>query len=419
MSRNRSLKNKNVNNRNELIVGIDIAKNTHFATLLFNDGLESNAFSFVNTKAGFLSFVQWLQDNLKAIGIKEATVGMESTGHYWKPLAYFLDKITGINLVQVNPAHVKKAKELYDNSPGKTDPKDASVIAMLIKMGRFHRLRLPQGAFVDLRVCAKFREQKIVEQGIQRNILHSLIDTIFPEYGKIFAKLESKTSLYLLERYTTPDRMVSLGLPRLTKAIRKASRGKLAEKKAKELLEAAKSTIGVTAGLESFTLAIRETVRGLRRISNELQVIDERLSMVLQEVPYAKQLLSIKGIGLVTLAVILGEVGDLRRFRKAEEIIKLAGLNLYEISSGQHHGRRRITKRGRPLLRKILFFATLRLVKKGGIFRNDYLRLTEGNNMQKIKALVALSKKILRVIFALARDSACYREKECQLPMAA
>ena len=60
MSRNRSLKNKNVNNRNELIVGIDIAKNTHFATLLFNDGLESNAFSFVNTKAGFLSFVQWL-----------------------------------------------------------------------------------------------------------------------------------------------------------------------------------------------------------------------------------------------------------------------------------------------------------------------------------------------------------------------
>ena len=81
MSRNRSLKNKNVNNRNELIVGIDIAKNTHFATLLFNDGLESNAFSFVNTKAGFLSFVQWLQDNLKAIGIKKATVGMESTGH--------------------------------------------------------------------------------------------------------------------------------------------------------------------------------------------------------------------------------------------------------------------------------------------------------------------------------------------------
>ncbi len=72
-------------------------------------------------------------------------------------------------------------------------------------------------------------------------------------------------------------------------------------------------------------------------------MIDERLSMVLQEIPYAEQLLSTRGIGPVTLAVILGETGDLCRYRKAEEIIKLAGLNLYEISSGLHRGRRRIT----------------------------------------------------------------------------
>jgi len=417
MSRNRSFKKQNVNP--ELpVVGIDVAKHVHFATILFSDGSERR-FSFENTQAGFLSLVQWLQESRTTSGIQQSIVGLESTGHYWKPLAYFLAKLSDVILVQVNPAHVKKAKELYDNSPGKTDHKDASVIAMLIKMGRFQHLHLLQGAYADLRISAKLREQKILELGMQRNILHSLIDTIFPEYGKMFSKLETKTSLYLLQRYTTPDRLLSLGRYRLTKVIQKASRGKLAEEKANELLEAAKTSIGIKAGQESITLAIRETVRGLQRILKELQVIDERLSQILQGIPYASQLLSVKGIGSVTLAVILGETGDLRRYRKADEIIKLAGLNLYEISSGQHRGRRRITKRGRPLLRKTLFFAALRLVKQGGIFRKDYLRLTENNQMQKVKALVALAKKVLRVIFALARDGAYYQEKEAPLPLAA
>jgi transposase len=101
----------------------------------------------------------------------------------------------------------------------------------------------------------------------------------------------------------------------------------------------------------------------------------------------------------------------MRRYKKAEEVINLAGLNLYEISSGLHRGRRRISKRGRPLLRKILFLAALRLAKTDGLFRADYIRLTEKNHMQKTKAAVALSRKLLRVLFALARDGVSYLEE--------
>lgn len=126
-------------------------------------------------------------------------------------------------------------------------------------------------------------------------------------------------------------------------------------------MEAAKITIGIKAGIESIALGIQETAQGLQRILQELQEVDKRLSAILHDVPYAEQLLSIKGVGAVTLAVVLGETGDLRQYRRAEEIIKLAGLNLFEISSGLQRGQRRITKRGRPLLRKILFFAALRL----------------------------------------------------------
>jgi transposase len=406
-------------NASPIIIGIDVAKHVHVAKIFFPNGQELSPFSFQNNRIGMMSFVKWFRSHLPAKKHPPVIAGIESTGHYWKPLAYFLDDMPEISLVQVNPAHVKKAKEIYDNSPGKTDSKDAGIIAMLIQMRRFQRLVLPRGHFAELRVCAKLREQKVVELGVKRNILHSLVDSIFPEYGNIFKKLETKTSLYILEHFTTPSCIIALGLPRLTACIHRASRGKLSGERAKKLIEAASITVGLKAGKESTAFAIRATVASIRQIQNELADIEKKLMSILGKTPYAEQLLSIRGIGPVTLAILLGEIGDIRRYQKGEELIKLAGLNLYEISSGKHKGQHRISKRGRPLLRKSLFFATLRMVKSGGIFREDYLRLTQKNHMVKVKAIVALSKKLLRVIFALVRDDVLYQKTGHDLQLAA
>jgi len=418
MQTNKSWKIELVN-ASPMIIGIDVAKNVHVAKILFPNGQESTPFSFQNDRIGFESFVNWFRSHLPVKKQPPVITGVESTGHYWKPLAYFLDDIPEITLVQVNPAHVKKAKEIYDNSPGKTDYKDAGIIAMLIQMRRFQRLVLLRGHFAELRVCAKLRDQKVVELGVKRNILHSLVDFIFPEYGSIFKKLESKTSLHILEHYTTPGHITTLGLPRLTASIHKVSHGKISSERTKELIGAASKTVGLRAGEESTVFAIRATVASIRQIQNELADIEKKLTIILAKIPYAEHLLSIRGLGPVTLAIVLGEIGDIHRYDKNEELIKLAGLNLYEISSGKHKGQRRISKRGRPLLRKSLFFATLRMVKSGGIFREDYLRLTQKNNMVKVKAIVALSKKLIRVIFALVRDGVSYQKISHDLQLAA
>ncbi len=191
-------------NAGDMIAGIDVAKHKHISRILFPDGSESSAFEFLNNRKGFQAFLHWLFSFKANASNTSVMIGIESTGHYWEPLAFFLDTVPGIRLVQVNPKHIKKTKELYDNSPGKTDSKDAGIIAMLIRMGRFQRLVLPRGYFAQLRSYGKLREQKIVELGVQRNILHSLVDRVFPEYGSIFKKIESKTSLMILKQYTTP-----------------------------------------------------------------------------------------------------------------------------------------------------------------------------------------------------------------------
>lgn len=418
MKKSRSRKLELVNNR-VLIVGIDIGKKKHFVRFLHFDGHISKPFSFKNTREGFTDLTDRILKLIKDGNYHSAVVGLESTGHYWKPLAYYLDGFTDLRLVQVNPAHVKKAKEIYDGSPGKTDQKDPGVIAMLIQMGKFQKLVLPKGEFASLRIYARQREQKVVEFGIQRNILHSLVDTIFPEYGSIFQKLESKTSLYILERYSTPECLVNQGLTKLTAVLRKTSRGQLSTDRAQKLFNAARSSVGIKEGIESVVYAMRSTVSNIKRVQREISEIEKLMINSLRKISYAEQLLSIHGIGPVSLSLILGEIGDIRRYRKAEEILKLAGLNLYEISSGQHKGRRRISKRGRPLLRKTLFYAALRMVKTKGVFRLDYLRLTENNKMHKTKAMVALSRKLLRVIFALARDNVSFKHSQAEIALAA
>ena len=134
----------------------------------------------------------------------------------------------------------------------------------------------------------------------------------------------------------------------------------------------------------------------------------------LEQIPYSRSILSIKGIGNVTVAGLIGEVGDFKKFHTIAEIMKLAGLDLYEISSGKHKGQRRISKRGRPLMRKLLFFASINVVRANGIMHGEYRQMLN-RGMPKIKALTAISRKLLGRIFALVRDNTVYIENYSEI----
>ena len=87
--------------------------------------------------------------------------------------------------------------------------------------------------------------------------------------------------------------------------------------------------------------------------------------------------------------------------------MKLAGLDLYEISSGKRKGQRRISKRGRGLLGKILFYVAIQMIRKNGIMDEYYARLT-GRGMERMRPLIAVSRKLLRIIHSIVRDNGDY-----------
>ena len=108
-----------------MLVGIDVGSTKHFARAFTNRKIElsKKPFEFMNTDEGFESFSGWVADLLKSSGLKYVMVGMEPTGHYWFNLAHYI-KEHGMIVSHVNPAHVKKSKELDDTNPSKNDRKD-------------------------------------------------------------------------------------------------------------------------------------------------------------------------------------------------------------------------------------------------------------------------------------------------------
>ena len=137
---------------------------------------------------------------------------------------------------------------------------------------------------------------------------------------------------------------------------------------------------------------IRHILIQLETIDGFTAEIEAEMEVTLGRIPCSTRILSIKGLGTVSVAGLIGEVGDFSKFRTQSEIMKLAGLDLYEISSGKRKGQRRISKRGRSLLRKILYYAAIQMIRKNGIMYDYYARLT-GRGMLRLKALVAVHEE--------------------------
>lgn len=395
-------------NRKILIVTADIGKDRHFGYWRCPDGTDIKPFAFPNNGAGFWEFWERVSRAQKLHNLDGIIFGYESTGPYGEPLAHFM-RARGAEVVQVNPLHTKRFKEVTDNSPNKTDQKDPKVIADLIAMSRFLTVVIPEGPAAELRRLTQARERNMQRHNSLVNQLQCLLASMFPEFLQVITDVTSASARYLLRHYPTPQAIAACGLAELTKMLRKVSRGKLKPERAQALYEAAKSSVGISFGQESIVMEIQELLSLMEASELFKEKLEQEMSMHLAKIPYSSVILSIKGIGEVTAAGLIGEVGDFRKFRTISEVMKLAGLDLFEVSSGKHRGRRHISKRGRPLMRKLLYFAAINAVKKGGLMHRWYRSALE-RGMKKTKALVAVSRKLLAIIFALVRDHSMYIE---------
>lgn len=398
-----------------LIIGVDIAKHNHVARAQdFRGILLSKPLAFENSREGFNQFLYWMRTIMLDHEKHEVLVGMEPTGHYWMAFAQCL-RHEGIKVVLVNTHHVSKSKELDDNSPTKNDVKDARVIAQLVKDGRYSEPTVPEGIYADLRVGMNMRDRLSEDlQRVQGRMVNWL-DRFFPEFFTVFKDWTGKAALVTLRNFPFPQDIVGLEPMDIVLCWKKEVQRAVGLKRAELLLGAAKQSIGLADGLMMARQELRALLNQYDAVIQELEALEQIIEGLLKQVPGVKEMMSIPGVGLVTIAGFLAEVGDLNQYSHPRQIQKLAGFNLKEHSSGKHKGQTKITKRGRPRLRRLLYACIMPMVAKNNEFKalhQHFITRTE-NPLKKKQSLIALCNKLIRLLFTLGKRQVAYNPVQC------
>jgi transposase len=372
-----------------LVVGIDIGSTTQYARAFDWRGIElGKVFKFSNSREGFENFkgwMQWLQAKYKK---SDVIVGIEPTGHYWFDLGAYLED-EGILLVMVNPYAVKQTKELDDNSQSKNDSKDPKVIAKLVIEGRYSAPYTPDGVYADLRIMVANRKRLIREITQIKNRFARWFAIYFPEYRDVFGDYEAQSSMLVLKVACTPEAIIELGAEKINQIWRDAKLRAVGMKRATTLCETAKKSIGLRKGSSAAEYEMKLLLADYEYKKAQLDSVMEEIESLCKKIPESEQMLAIKGIGVITVAGFLAEVGDVRRFESP---------------------RQTISKRGRSKLRAVLFNAAIPLIATNPEFRalHEYYTTRANNPLKRKQSVIAISCKLIRIFYAILANGVTY-----------
>jgi transposase len=115
---------------------------------------------------------------------------------------------------------------------------------------------------------------------------------------------------------------------------------------------------------------------------------------------------AVSGMTLFNLARLVGQTGPLADFRSKRQLLRYAGMNLRERESGTYKGQTRLSKKGRPMLRKVLGQAVFPLLRGDRLLGARYAERCQ--RMKRTQAMVAAMRKLLVVVWGAQRSAAAF-----------
>jgi transposase len=400
-----------------LVVGVDVGNAFNAVGFMNKEGkVLGSCAKLYNNREGFEQFVKMAEGLKTKYRLKDVLIGMEPTGHYWRKLAYFARE-RGYEVRFIRTTALKHHREIDESSSAKSDHRDALTIANITREGKYIDTVIEDGVMRQLRTLAKTRERLLRYSVSAKNALHAAVDDYFPELHEIFKSMGTRSLWAILERSPFPAEVVLMKVSFFQELIAKSSRKKAGSaEKARALHQAAQKSIGLESVGDADRFRVKICLEEVKRTVLMLKDIDRQMKKVLKEIPSAPYLLSIPGIGHLSAAVYLGELGDPANFRNARQIVKYAGYDPQESDSGAWMSRKFISKKGRWLMRKYLFFMSMRVVVLSKYFQNYYQRKLEiknrvGQQPKRKEILCAVAIKLIKVIFALLKDKRMFDDR--------
>ena len=387
--------------------GIDVAKYRHELCLVDDNGSVVLQLHIDNSRTGLDKLIQ----NLERLNISANDVQfcLEATGHYWLSLYCHLTDL-GYSINVINPIQSDALRNLYIRK-SKTDRKDALILADLIRFGHVSETKLASETVLKLQTLSRLRFEFVRQVGGLKNRVLGILDRIFPEYPQCFSNVFIITSRELLKTFTDPEELATADLSELSAFLREHSRGRLGMDRAEQIQALAKGTFGINLALDAFTLQLRLLVEQIEFIQEQINVIEAAIDQVMEEMrpdentPYRHVLETIPGIGPVLAASIIGEVGDIHRFRNAKALVAFAGLDATVKSSGQFEGtRNRLSKRGSPVLRHSIWMAAISARRFNPELKEFFEnKRSQGKHTQV--ATGAVARRLVHLIYSLWKEN--------------
>jgi transposase len=395
-----------------VFVGVDLALDRNVAVVLTERAEQLSRFGFPNKRDGYDYFYRRLDTIREQQQAPVVLVGMEPTNYFWKLLAADLEQQPGYQYRLVNPYTVKKNREGDQLDRSKDDNRDAFTIGDLLRTGKYTETRLLHGDYAELRqyVTLYTRLQRDLRR--QKTLIRNTAGQLFPELSGVFKDLTGETALAMLHYQAAATVIREMSQDAFIANVRTHFQGKrLMVSKLRRVHVLATRSVGLRDGVQALQLALRLHVEALEALRQQLKQVRTALVDTFLALPESSYLLSMHGLGIVTAAIILSEIGDPGHFTNGRQLIKLAGTQPVLNTSGRKtRSQTPMSHKGRPRLRTALFFAVMRLIQVDDAFARRYLHLQtrEQNRLTKMQALGVLMNKLLRILWALIRNRTFY-----------
>ena len=377
-------------------VGIDISKFKHDCFITTETGIVvKKVFSFDNNNEGFhklLSILKTLDSN------EEIRIGFEATGHYALNLKLFLEK-NHYSFMEFNPVLLAKFNKSQTLRCTKTDAIDCTSIARWLMTVDYKPYSIGFYHIYSLKSLTRLRDTLVKQRSFYIIKITNILDHIFPEFKPFFKNNFSKTALYLLENYTTADKMANMNVASYEN-LRKISRGKFSMQKFIRLKELAANTVGESN--EMFVFQLNSLMTLYKQTCVEVESLEEQIIQLIYNMN--PRTLTIPGIGPLSAAVIYAEYGDISKFSSPSKMLSFAGLEPGYYQSGTAEYKGHMVKRGSSHLRFTLMNLCIPLIRYKMVFAEYYAKKRNEGKTHRV-ACSHVIKKLVRVIFILEKNN--------------
>jgi len=401
-----------------LYIGIDVHKEIHTAVIMTYMEEYIGEIEISNNLKGFQRLTAYVEKCRAKKDLKNLIplYGLEDVTHYGRNLAiYLLDQEHTVK--EVNSALSYMERTSYP-SVKKNDMWDARCVCAVL-MRRYERLpdADPKDYYWIMKQLVHRRNALVRTKSALLQQFHEQIQYDYPSYKKFFHEVECNTSIAFFERYPSSGVLAETPVEELAGFLRIPSHNACSTKRAEKILELIEAD-AVKEHEYQFgrDFIIQSMMRNIRFILDELERIDKLQKKLLKEIDY--HLETLPGVNTVTACALIGQIGDISRFKSADKLANYAGVAPLCFSSGGKGKNVQNKNQGNRELYSVLYLLAMQQVHVNtkGQARNPVLRAYFESKVSagktKTQALLCIMRRLVNILYSMMKNNTVYRMPE-------